>query len=326
MELKDIKVGDLVICGKKHDDDGTLTWVWEMDNTVGKPMLVTGTTASGNVKCKAGFNPSWWAYKPEWLEFYGAFRVGDAVVCKENHRGNSLWVKDMDDTVGKKLAVVKFEDESGRLFCKCENGCAFWFEPEWLEAYEEKGNGKVKKTKKATEENAVVDEAMVYGIREIISNPAKRATTVHFNDGKIICVKAGVDVERPDIYSAVTAAIGIHFAGSNNALKNIISRKTTELKPKRKGPRKEFTIEAGDLVKLTKRGKKDAIYPAVTRDGTESPYYKVRFGEEADRELLVTTVDKIDDKTIAYVNVPEKVKDFEYKIPVELLRITRKGE
>ena len=167
----------------------------------------------------------------------------------------------------------------------------------------------------------VVDENVYYGIKEIISNPAKRATTVIFNDGKKICVKAGKDVERPDIYSAVTAAIGIHFAGSNNALKNIISKKTTELKPKRKGTRKEFVIEAGDLVKLTKRAKKVAAFPADAHDGENHPHFKVRI-EDTDREMLVA---KVEDG-IVYANVPERIKDYDYKIPVEFLRITRKGE
>jgi hypothetical protein len=29
---------------------------------------------------------------------------------------------------------------------------------------------------------------------------------------------------------------------------------------------------------------------------------------------------------IVYANVPERIKDYDYKIPVEFLRITRKGE
>ena len=287
-----------------------------MDRSVGEAMEVLKVDSTvAECRSSAGI----YSYLPSWLKPYEAFALDSVVVCKENHCGNSLWVKDMDDTVGKKLAVVKFSDGSDRLYCKCENGYAYWYEPGWLEIYEEKGNKKVKKAKKATEENAIVEEAMVYGIREIISNPAKRATTVHFNDGRIICVKAGVDVERPDIYSAVTAAIGIHFAGSNNALKNIISRKTTELKPKKKGPRKEFTIEAGDLVKLTRMGKKWAVSRLSVPDGEDHPV-------EHDREMIVTKVDKSSGNAIAYVNVPERVKDFEHKIPVELLRITRKGE
>lgn len=321
MELKNIKVGMKVVCPKPHplciNRPG---WNPRMDRSVGEAMEVLEVDSTvAECKSSAGI----YSYLPSWLEPYKAFALDSVVVCKENHRGNSLWVKDMDDTVGKKLAVVRFSDSSDRLYCKCENGYAYWYEPGWLELYKEKGN---KEVKKATGENAVVDETMVYGIREIISNPAKRATTVCFNDGKIICVKAGVDVERPDIYSAVTAAIGIHFAGSNNALKNIISRKTTELKPKKKGPRKEFTIEVGDLVKLTKRGQKDALYSARLVDGKDHPLLSVRIEKNVDREMLVTEVVNENGKTIAYVNTPEKLKEFEYKIPVEFLRITRKGE
>jgi hypothetical protein len=209
--------------------------------------------------------------------------------------------------------------------CRVDGSEFTWtYLPEWLEYYTEKGNGEMKKDGNNVA-HVMVDENVYYGIKEIISNPAKRATTVIFNDGKIVCVKAGVDVEKPDIYSAVTAAIGIHFAGSNNALKNIISKKTTELKPKRKGTRKEFTIEAGDLVKLTRKAQKDAVFSARTVDGEPHPLLSVRIEKDADREMLVTEVTKEDDKTVAYVNVPEKLKDFEYKIPVEFLRITRKG-
>jgi len=253
-------------------------------------------------------------------------KKGDDVICRESHlREDSLWVEKMEATVGKKLAVV-IASEYGNWYCRCEEtGDCFWYMPQWLEPYTEKGNEEMKRDGNNVAP-VMVDENVYYGIKEIISNPVKRATTVIFNDGKIVCVKAGVDVEKPDIYSAVTAAIGIRFAGSNNALKNIISRKTTELKPKRKGTRKEFTIEAGDLVKLTRKAQKDAVYPARTTDGEPHPLLSVRIEKDADREMLVTDVVKEDGKTIAYVNVPEQLKDFEYKVPVEFLRITRKGK
>jgi hypothetical protein len=111
----------------------------------------------------------------------------------------------------------------------------------------------------------------------------------------------------------VTAAIGIHYAGSNNALKNIIRKKTTELKPKKKGPRKEFTIEAGDIVKVTRKGKEFLASPEFEGG------YK---GLDVDAELLVTEVDAV----CAYVNVPSKVKEIEYRVPVDRLRIVRKGK
>lgn len=323
MELKDIKVGGIVVCNERHTDE--LLWGNRCEPLVGKPMKVLDFDSRGYIHCRGveqddcAVSTVW---RVEWLEPYKKFKIGDIVICKKRHESadSVRWVAKMDDTVGKPMKIVGISP-SGNLHCKIGGETTWAYLPEWIEHYTEKGNEEVKKVKKATEENAVVEEAMVYGIREIISNPAKRATTVHFNDGRIICVKAGVDVERPDIYSAVTAAIGIHFAGSNNALKNIISRKTTELKPKKKGPRKEFTIEVGDLVKLTKRGKKEAAFPADAHDGENHPHLKVSI-EDTDREMLVA---KVEDG-IVYANVPERIKDYDYKIPVEFLRITRKGE
>ncbi len=326
MELKDIKVGGIVVCNERHTDE--LLWGSRCESLIGKPMKVLESDNRGYVHCRGVeqdgcVTPTVW--RAEWLEHYKEFKTNDIVICKEQHKDGIIWVPPMDRMVGNKMLVTDYEPPTGRFLCS-DGKLTYWFEPEWLEIYEEKGNGKVKKVKKATGENVIVDETMVYGIREIISNPAKRATTVCFNDGRIICVKAGVDVERPDIYSAVTAAIGIHFAGSNNALKTIIKKKTTELKPKKKGPRKEFTIEVGDLVKLTKKGKKTGVFGARINDGKDHPLAKIRVDEADDREMIVTKVEKTDDKTIAYVNVPEKVADFEFKVPVELLRITRKGE
>ena len=325
MEFKDIKVGGIVVCNERHTDE--VLWGSRCEPLVGKPMKVLETDGTGHIHCRgveqdACVTPTVW--KAEWLERYKRFEINDIVICKEKPKDGIIWVIPMDRMVGKKMFVTDYEPPTGRYLCS-DGTLTYWFEPEWLEAYEEKGKGKMKKDGNNMSP-IVVDENVYYGIREIIINPAKRATTVCFNDGKIICVKAGVDVERPDIYSAVTAAIGIHFAGSNNALKNIISRKTTELKPKKKGPRKEFTIEVGDLVKLTKRGKKTGVFGARINDGKDHPLAKIRVDEADDREMIVTKVEKTDDKTIAYVNVPEKVADFEFKVPVELLRITRKGE
>ena len=328
MELKDIKVGDIVVCNEKHT--GETLWGGRCDPLVGKPMKVFDFDSLGHIHCRGvgqdvGVIPTVW--KAKWLEPYKEFKIGDIVICKKRRESTASlrWVGSMDGTVGKPMKIVWISPR-GHLRCKIDDDCPVWaYLPEWVEHYTEKGNEEMKKDGNNMSP-IVVDENVYYGIREIISNPAKRATTVCFNDGKIICVKAGVDVERPDIYSAVTAAIGIHFAGSNNALKNIISRKTTELKPKRKGPRKEFTIEVGDLVKLTKRGKKTGVFGARINDGKDHPLAKIRVDEADDREMIVTKVEKTDDKTIAYVNVPEKVADFEFKVPVELLRITRKGE
>lgn len=318
---KVFKVGDIVICRKKGKVTNTVDWHLLMDRTVGKPMVVVGMSTQGYPRCRVDGDDLVWTYLPEWLELYKEFKVGDIVICKEKHgmTDSVKWVRSMDATIGKPMTVVGMS-ESGNLHCKID-GCDTWaYAPEWLEYYTEKGNEEVKKGGNNLSP-IVVDENVYYGIKEIISNPAKRATTVIFNDGKKVCVKAGVDVERPDIYSAVTAAIGIHFAGSNNALKTIIKKKTTELKPKRKGARKEFTIEAGDLVKLTKRAKKVSAFPADAHDGENHPYFKVSI-EDTDREMLVA---KVEDG-IVYANVPERIKDYDYKIPAEFLRITRKGE
>ena len=327
MELKGIKEGDIVVCNERHSDK--LLWGSRCEPLVGKPMKVLDFDSRGYIHCRGveqddcAVSTVW---RVEWLEPYKKFKVGDIVICKKRHESadSVRWVAKMDDTVGKPMKIVGISP-SGNLHCKIDGETTWAYLAEWIEHYTEKGNGEMKKDGNNLSP-IVVDENAYYGIREIISNPAKRATTVHFNDGKIICVKAGVDVERPDIYSAVTAAIGIHFAGSNNALKNIISRKTTELKPKRKGPRKEFTIEVGDLVKLTRRGQKDALYSARLVDGKDHPLLSVRIEKNVDREMLVTEVVEENGKTIAYVNTPEKLKEFEYKIPVEFLRITRKGE
>lgn len=320
---KVFKVGDLVVCKEKHD--GEQPWGGRCDTLVGKPMTVVAVNDYECVECVPRGNPLGernTVWKTKWLEAYTEFKVGDIVICKEKHgeTDSVRWVGSMDATIGKPMMVVGMSVPSGNLHCQID-GCTAWsYAPEWLEYYTEKGNEEMKKDGNNMSP-IVVDENVYYGIKEIISNPAKRATTVIFNDGKKVCVKAGVDVERPDIYSAVTAAIGIHFAGSNNALKNIIKKKTTELKPKRKGTRKEFTIEAGDLVKLTKRAKKDAAFPADAHDGENHPHFKVRI-EDTDREMLVA---KVEDG-IVYANVPERIKDYDYKIPVEFLRITRKGE
>ena len=320
---KVFKVGDLVVCKEKHD--GEQPWGGRCDTLVGKPMTVVAVSDYECVECVPKGNPLGernTVWKTKWLEAYTEFKVGDIVICKKRQESteNLKWVGSMDSTIGKPMTVVGMSVPSGNLHCRID-GCTAWsYAPEWLEYYTEKGNEEVKKDGNNMAP-IVVDENAYYGIKEIISNPAKRATTVIFNDGKKVCVKAGVDVERPDIYSAVTAAIGIHFAGSNNALKTIIKKKTTELKPKRKGTRKEFTIEAGDLVKLTKRAKKDAAFPADAHDGENHPHFKVRI-EDTDREMLVA---KVEDG-IVYANVPERIKDYDYKIPVEFLRITRKGE
>lgn len=321
---KKFEVGDIVICKENHD--GELLWGGRCDPLVGKPMTVVVANGTAEfVECVPKGDPFYernTVWKAEWLEPYKEFKVGDIVICKEKHGETESvrWVGSMDATIGKPMTIVSISIPSGNLNCKID-GCTTWaYAPEWLEHYTEKGNEEMKKDGNKVSP-VVVDENVYYGIKEIISNPAKRATTVIFNDGKKVCVKAGKDVERPDIYSAVTAAIGIHFAGSNNALKNIISKKTTELKPKRKGPRKEFTIEAGDLVKLTKRAKKEAAFPADAHDGENHPHFKVRI-EDTDREMLVA---KVEDG-IVYANVPERIKDYDYKIPVEFLRITRKGE
>lgn len=326
---KEFKVGDLVVCKEKHE--GEIPWGDRCDQFVGKPMtvVVVAEHGYGCVECVPKDNSHRernTVWKTEWLEPYREFKIGDIVICKKKQESavSARWVDRMDDTIGKPMKIVGISP-SGNLHCKIEGETTWAYLPEWIEHYTEKGNEEMKKDGNNLSP-IVVDENVYYGIKEIISNPAKRATTVIFNDGKIVCVKAGVDVEKPDIYSAVTAAIGIHFAGSNNALKNIISRKTTELKPKRKGTRKEFTVEAGDLVKLTRKAQKDAVYPARIVDGKDHPLLSVRIEKNADREMVVTEVVKDGDKTIAYVNVPEKLKEFEYKIPVEALRITRKGE
>jgi hypothetical protein len=323
---KEFKVGDLVVCKEKHCSD--ILWGGRCDPLVGKPMTVVKVNGTEFVECVPKGNPlceRTTVWKTEWLEAYTEFKVGDIVICRKSHEddGRLFWSERMNEALGIPLVVFEIKD-NGNLKCSNDINGIWTYLPDWLEYYTEKGNEEMKKDGNNVAP-VVVDENVYYGIKEIISNPAKRATTVIFNDGKIVCVKAGVDVEKPDIYSAVTAAIGIHFAGSNNALKNIISKKTTELKPKRKGTRKEFTIEAGDLVKLTRKAQKDAVYPARTTDGEPHPLLSVRIEKDADREMLVTEVVKEDDKTVAYVNVPEKLKDFEYKIPVEFLRITRKG-
>jgi hypothetical protein len=323
---KVFKVGDLVVCKEKHD--GEQPWGGRCDTLVGKPMTVVAVNDYECVECVPKGNPLGernTVWKTKWLEPYIKFEIGDIVICKKRHESaeSAAWIDKMDVTIGKPMKIV-WMAPSGNLHCKIDGSPTYAYIPEWIEHYTEKGNEEMKKDGNNASP-IVVDENVYYGIKEIISNPAKRATTVIFNDGKIVCVKAGVDVEKPDIYSAVTAAIGIHFAGSNNALKNIISKKTTELKPKRKGTRKEFTIEAGDLVKLTRKAQKDAVFSARTVDGEPHPLLSVRIEKDADREMLVTEVTKEDDKTVAYVNVPEKLKDFEYKIPVEFLRITRKG-
>lgn len=312
MELSEIKPGMKVVCRRRPDDPKRSPgWNPSMDKTIGIELTVEYVTRDYDyVKCKFD-NPGglrdWWCYNAEWLEPYKALKVGDYVICKEKHTGVVPWIGAMDGMVGKRLLITDHECHVGRFLCKY-GVTAYWFEESWIEPYKEEGN----KVKKATGENAIADETMIYGIREIISNPAKRATTVCFNDGRVICVKAGVDVERPDIYSAVTAAIGIHYAGSNNALKNIIRKKTTELKPKKKGPRKEFTIEAGDIVKVSRKGKAFL----------ESPKFEGGYkGLDMDAELLVTEVDAV----CAYVNVPSKVKEIEYRIPVDRLYIVRKG-
>lgn len=324
---KKFKVGDNVICRESHSEESL--WAEAMKATVGKKLAVIEASNSGNWWCQCEETGDFFWYMPQWLEPYPkrrrapkVFKVGDIVICKKRQESteNLKWVGPMDSTIGKPMTVVGMSVPSGNLHCQID-GCTAWsYAPEWLEYYTEKGNEEVKKDGNNMAP-IVVDENAYYGIKEIISNPAKRATTVIFNDGKKVCVKAGVDVERLDIYSAVTAAIGIHFAGSNNALKTIIKKKTTELKPKRKGTRKEFTIEAGDLVKLTKRAKKDAAFPADAHDGENHPHFKVRI-EDTDREMLVA---KVEDG-IVYANVPERIKDYDYKIPVGFLRITRKGE
>jgi hypothetical protein len=324
---KKFKVGDYVICRESHLGENTL-WVKAMGATVGKKLAVIEVSSQGNWWCRCEETGDHFWYMPQWLEPYPkkrrapkVFKVGDTVVCRKSHEddGRLFWSGRMNESLGKPLVVVEIKGD-GNLKCSSDINGIWTYLPDWLEYYTEKGNEEMKKDGNNLSP-IVVDENVYYGIKEIISNPAKRATTVIFNDGKKVCVKAGVDVERPDIYSAVTAAIGIHFAGSNNALKTIIKKKTTELKPKRKGTRKEFTIEAGDLVKLTKRAKKDAAFPADAHDGENHPHFKVRI-EDTDREMLVA---KVEDG-IVYANVPERIKDYDYKIPVEFLRITRKGE
>ena len=323
------KVGDYVICRESHSEESL--WAEAMKATVGKKLVILELSRFGNWWCRCEETRDCFWYEPQWLEPYPkkrrkpkVLKVGDLVICRKKGKVTNAvdWHLLMDRTIGKPMVVVGMSTQ-GYPRCRVDGEENTWtYLPEWLEYYTEKGNEEVKKDGNNLSP-IVVDENVYYGIKEIISNPAKRATTVIFNDGKKVCVKAGVDVERPDIYSAVTAAIGIHFAGSNNALKTIIKKKTTELKPKRKGTRKEFTIEAGDLVKLTRRAKKDAAFPADAHDGENHPHLKVRINEEdADREMLVT---KVEDG-IVYANVPERVKDYDYKIPVKFLRITRKGE
>lgn len=316
MKLSEIKPGMKVVCKETHAGDDGPGWNPSMDKTIGIELTVESIATSKNyVKCTfdnpGGFR-NWWCYDASWLEPYKGLKVGDYVICKEKHTGVVPWIDTMDEMVGKRLLIADHDGHEGSFRCKCGLG-EYWFRGSWLEPCKEEENKEVRKrVKRATGENVIVDETMIYGIREIISNPAKRATTVCFNDGRVICVKAGVDVERPDIYSAVTAAIGIHYAGSNNALKNIIRKKTAELKPKKKGPRKEFTIEAGDLVKVTRKGK--AFLTSPEFEGG----YK---GLDMDAELLVTEVDAV----CAYVNVASKVKEIEYRVPVDRLHIVRKG-
>lgn len=224
------------------------------------------------------------------------------VVCKEEHgeSDNPYWNPAMGETVGKKL-LVQCITNSGNVRCSFSDGPRDWwfYDPAWLEPYEEP-------VKKQTEP----PKEPMLGIRQICENPEKGYTTVIFDDDTKVVVKVGQNVERPDIYSAVTAAIAIRVMGSNSALKREIATKLT--KKKTRGDRKKFTIEAGDLVKVTRKGK--AFLTSPEFEGG----YK---GLDVDAELLVTEVDAV----CAYVNVPSKIKEIEYRVPVDRLYIVRKG-
>ena len=225
---------------------------------------------------------------------------GMKVVCKEAHtdgEGGPWWNSSMNNTVGIKLTVEKITREN---YVKCTfdnpDGSRNWwcYNASWLEPY----TGKVEGPKP------------MLGIRQICENPEKGYTTVIFDDNTKVVVKVGQNVERPDIYSAVTAAIAIRVMGSNSALKREIATKLT--KKKTRGDRRKFTIEAGDIVKVTRKGKEFLTSPEFEGG------YK---GLDVDAELLVTEVDAV----CAYVNVASKVKEIEYRVPVDRLYIVRKG-
>lgn len=71
-----------------------------------------------------------------------------------------------------------------------------------------------------------------FGIKQIVENPAKRATAVIWNDGKATVVKRAED-DPDDIYFAVASALAIRAYGSNSAFKKIIDTKYEVYEPKK---------------------------------------------------------------------------------------------
>ena len=222
------------------------------------------------------------------------------VVCKESHDGEGDhpgWNCHMNETVGIELTVESITS-AGFARCRYGNGItSYWvYDPSWLEPFYADKN---------------INMKPMLGIKQICENREKGYTTVIFDDGYKRVVKVGRDVEKPDLYSAVTAAIAIRVMGSNSNLKREIATKLTKKKPK--CYRKKAVIEAGDIVKVTRKGKEFLADPSF-EDG-----YK---GLDMDAELLVTEVDAV----CAYVNVPSKIKEIEYRVPVDRLYIVRKGK
>jgi hypothetical protein len=58
---KGFRIGDIVVCDKKHRETTSLTWEAEMNDTLGKPFKVQGIDVDGNIET------SLFAYDPKWL-------------------------------------------------------------------------------------------------------------------------------------------------------------------------------------------------------------------------------------------------------------------
>ena len=68
-----------------------------------------------------------------------------------------------------------------------------------------------------------------FGIKKVVVNPKKNATTVIFKDGSVEVVKRHPNDPEADIYSVVAYAVAKHVYGSNSALKRQIDDKVEVL-------------------------------------------------------------------------------------------------
>ena len=72
MTIDDIKIGMLVVCEEKQEETNVLHWARNMDDYIGKAMLITDIDECDNTVlcylCDGSDGPMW--FHPEWLEPY----------------------------------------------------------------------------------------------------------------------------------------------------------------------------------------------------------------------------------------------------------------